>query len=68
MPQERRFRHRRQRLAPLEYTGFLWPALFVCLYFQDPAPAGAIAGAALIVAGCWIATRGKLPAPGQTAA
>jgi S-adenosylmethionine uptake transporter len=57
-----------QRLAPLEYTGFLWAALFGWLYFHEPVPPATIAGAALIVAGCWIATRGKLPAPEQTAA
>lgn len=52
-----------QRLAPLEYTGFLWAALFGWLFFGEGVSAATIAGAALIVAGCWIATRGKVPEP-----
>jgi S-adenosylmethionine uptake transporter len=57
-----------QRLAPLEYTGFLWAALFGWLYFREPVPGATVAGAALIVAGCWIATRGGSAPPEQTAA
>ena len=57
-----------QRLAPLEYTGFLWAALFGWLFFREPVPGATIAGAALIVAGCWIATRGSTTAPEQAAA
>jgi len=57
-----------QRLAPLEYSGFLWAALFGWLFFREAVPAATIAGAVLIVAGCWIATRGKLPVPEQVAA
>ena len=57
-----------QRLAPLEYTGFLWAALFGWLFFREPVPGATIAGAVLIVAGCWIATRGKTSAPEQAAA
>ena len=56
-----------QRLAPLEYTGFLWAALFGWLYFHEPVPPATIAGAALIVAGVWLATRGKLAEPEQVA-
>ncbi len=56
-----------QRLAPLEYTGFLWAALFGWLYFREPVPPATIAGAALIVGGVWIATRGKLSEPEQVA-
>lgn len=52
-----------QRLAPLEYTGFLWAALFGWLFFHEAVTGATIAGAALIVAGCWIATRGKVPEP-----
>jgi len=52
-----------QRLAPLEYTGFLWAALFGWLFFQEAVTGATIAGAVLIVAGCWIATRGKVPEP-----
>ena len=46
-----------QRLAPLEYTGFLWAALFGWLFFREDVPGATAAGAVLIVAGCWIATR-----------
>lgn len=52
-----------QRLAPLEYTGFLWAALFGWLFFQEPLTGATISGTILIVAGCWIATRGKPPEP-----
>jgi S-adenosylmethionine uptake transporter len=57
-----------QRLAPLEYTGFLWAALFGWLYFGEAVTPATGAGAALIVAGCWIATRGNPPQTEQTAA
>jgi S-adenosylmethionine uptake transporter len=57
-----------QRLAPLEYTGFLWAALFGWLFFAEAVPPATVAGAALIVTGCWIATRGKTTAPEQAAA
>jgi S-adenosylmethionine uptake transporter len=52
-----------QRLAPLEYTGFLWAVLFGWLFFRETVTGATIAGAVLIVAGCWIATRGKVPEP-----
>jgi S-adenosylmethionine uptake transporter len=52
-----------QRLAPLEYSGFLWAALFGWLFFREAVTSATIAGAVLIVAGCWIATRGKVPEP-----
>lgn len=57
-----------QRLAPLEYTGFLWAALFGWLFFREPVPGATIAGAGLIVAGCWIATRGTTTTPEHAAA
>ncbi|ANY19685.1 EamA-like transporter family protein [Tsuneonella dongtanensis] len=56
-----------QRLAPLEYTGFLWAVLFGWLFFGEAVSISTTAGAMLIVAGCWIATRGKPPEPEQTA-
>jgi S-adenosylmethionine uptake transporter len=56
-----------QRLAPLEYTGFLWAVLFGWLFFGEAVTGATTAGAILIVAGCWIATRGKPPAPEQAA-
>ena len=52
-----------QQLAPLEYTGFLWAALFGWLFFREPVTEATIAGTVLIVAGCWIATRGAVPEP-----
>ncbi|MXO74987.1 EamA family transporter [Altererythrobacter aerius] len=48
-----------QRLAPLEYTGFLWAALFGWLYFGEAVTGATTAGAVLIVAGCWLATSDK---------
>jgi len=56
-----------QRLAPIEYSGFLWAALFGWLFFGEGVTAATIAGAMLIVAGCWIATRGNPPEPEQVA-
>ncbi|MCT2559274.1 DMT family transporter [Tsuneonella sp. YG55] len=55
-----------QRLAPLEYTGFLWAALFGWMFFGEKVTGATTAGALLIVAGCFIATRGAPPAPEQT--
>jgi S-adenosylmethionine uptake transporter len=52
-----------QKLAPLEYTGFLWAAWFGWLFFGEAVTGATIAGALLIVAGCWIATRGNVPEP-----
>ncbi|MBX7533672.1 DMT family transporter [Qipengyuania sp. 1XM1-15A] len=46
-----------QRLVPIEYTGFLWASLFGWLYFGERVGPTTVAGAVLIVIGCWIATR-----------
>ncbi len=46
-----------QKLIPLEYTGFLWAALFGYLMFGEPVTWTTLAGAAVIVVGCWIAAR-----------
>ena len=46
-----------QRLVPIEYSGFLWAALFGWLFFAEPVTATTIAGTALIVLGCFLATR-----------
>lgn len=51
-----------QALVPLEYTGFLWAALFGWLWFGETLSAPTLAGAALIVFGCRIAAR-KRPEP-----
>jgi len=46
-----------QVLVPIEYSGFLWAILFGWLFFRENVSVPTIAGAAMIVAGCWIATR-----------
>jgi S-adenosylmethionine uptake transporter len=46
-----------QALVPLEYTAFVWAALAGWYWFAEPVTASTIAGTALIVLGCWIATR-----------
>ncbi|WP_114521554.1 DMT family transporter [Altererythrobacter sp. ZODW24] len=46
-----------QLLVPLEYSGFLWAALFGWLFFKEAVTAPTIAGTVLIVLGCWIAAR-----------
>lgn len=47
-----------QSLVPMEYSGFLWAALFGWLFFREPIAGTTIAGTMLIVIGCWTATRG----------
>lgn len=47
-----------QALVPMEYSGFLWAALFGWLFFREPITATTIAGTLLIIIGCWMATRG----------
>lgn len=46
-----------QVLVPVEYTGFLWAALMGWLVFGESVGPAVVAGAALIVLGCWIGTR-----------
>lgn len=46
-----------QKLVPIEYTGFLWASLFGWLYFAERVGPTTVAGAVMIVIGCWIATR-----------
>ncbi|MBV1689653.1 DMT family transporter [Novosphingobium sp. G106] len=46
-----------QALVPLEYTAFVWAALAGYVWFSEAVTAATIAGTALIVLGCWIATR-----------
>lgn len=55
-----------QALVPLEYSGFLWAALFGWLFFREPLTPPTAIGASLIVAACWIAAPRKRPE--QTAA
>lgn len=42
-----------QALVPLEYSGFLWAALFGWLFFAEPLRLPVLLGAALIVGACW---------------
>jgi drug/metabolite transporter (DMT)-like permease len=62
-----------QALVPMEYSGFLWAALFGWLFFREPITGTTIAGTVLIIIGCWIATRGppksseSIPRSEQTA-
>jgi S-adenosylmethionine uptake transporter len=46
-----------QALVPLEYTAFVWAAVVGWLWFGEGLTAATVTGAALIVLGCWIATR-----------
>jgi S-adenosylmethionine uptake transporter len=50
-------------LVPTEYSGFVWAALFGWLFFREPVTWPTLAGTALIVTGCWLATRPARPAP-----
>ncbi|WP_308814806.1 DMT family transporter [Sphingomonas sp. GV3] len=52
-----------QVLAPVEYTAFVWSALFGWLVFAEVVSAWTVAGAALIIAGCIVAVRRPFPAP-----
>ena len=46
-----------QALVPLEYTAFVWAALAGYVWFHETVTVATVAGTALIVLGCWIATR-----------
>ena len=46
-----------QALLPIEYTAFLWAALFGWLWFGETVNAATVGGAVLIVIGCLIAAR-----------
>ena len=54
-------REEAQVLVPMEYSGFIWASIFGWLFFREAVPPTTIAGVALIVTGCWIATRRKRP-------
>lgn len=58
-----------QTLVPIEYTGFLWAAFFGWLVFDETVTATTLAGAILIVFGCWIGTfrQNRTPKPEQSA-
>jgi S-adenosylmethionine uptake transporter len=46
-----------KNLINLEYSAFVWAAIFGWLFFQEPITLTTISGTALIVAGCILATR-----------
>lgn len=46
-----------QALIPIEYTAFVWAALFGWAMFGEAVTPATLAGAGLIVIGCWIAAR-----------
>lgn len=57
-----------QVLVPVEYTGFLWAALFGWLFFRETVTAPTLVGVLLIVVACWIAApRAKRTATMETA-
>lgn len=47
-----------QVLVPMEYSGFLWAALFGWLFFEETITATTLIGVVMIVYGCLVATRG----------
>lgn len=58
-----------QILAPVEYTAFIWSAIFGWLAFGETVTLFTIGGAALIILGCLLAVRGPAgPAPQTEAA
>ena len=48
-----------QYLAPIEYTAFIWAAVLGLAFFAEPVRPLTLAGAALIVAGCYVAAKPK---------
>jgi len=52
-----------QVLAPVEYTAFVWSALFGWLVFGERVSLWTVAGALLIIAGCLVAVRRPVAAP-----
>ncbi len=50
-----------QLLVNLEYSAFIWAALFGWVYFDEPVTASTVFGTVLIVAGCIMATRRDRP-------
>jgi S-adenosylmethionine uptake transporter len=48
-----------QQLAPVEYTAFVWAAIFGLLVFGEPVRLLTLAGAAMIIIACLIAARGR---------
>ncbi|WP_169711372.1 DMT family transporter [Erythrobacter dokdonensis] len=44
-------------LVPTEYSGFVWASVFGWLFFRENVTWPTLAGTALIIGGCWLATR-----------
>jgi S-adenosylmethionine uptake transporter len=53
-----------QALVPIEYSGFLWAALFGWLFFAEGVTGTTVLGTGLIVIGCWLAAR-RRPLPDE---
>lgn len=49
-----------QALVPIEYSMFIWAALFGWIAFAEPVGIATIGGTILIVSGCFIAARGSV--------
>lgn len=50
-----------QVLVPVEYSGFLWAALFGWLFFAERVTSATLAGAVLIIVGCMVAAQRRAP-------
>ncbi|MEH6791716.1 DMT family transporter [Parasphingorhabdus sp.] len=46
-----------KNLINLEYSAFIWAAIFGWLFFREPITLATVSGTLLIVAGCYLATR-----------
>ncbi len=57
-----------QALLPIEYSAFIWAALLGLVMFDEVVTVATVAGAALIVSGCWIAARQTKPGPTEVTA
>ncbi len=49
-----------QVLLPIEYSAFIWAAIIGWFMFHEALTLPTVAGAVLIVIGCWIAARGHI--------
>ena len=54
-----------QALVPVEYTAFIWAAILGAIFYREAVTLTTIVGAALIVTGCIIATRGNKADPAR---
>ena len=50
-------------LSVTEYSGFIWASFLGWMVFREPVSSATLGGALLIVGGCFIAARGKVPEP-----